>query len=129
MENTKSFEYKGKEIKLVFNLNVMQAIQEEYKTVDAWGKLTDGESGEVDIKALIFGLTAMINEAIDIDNDENGTNEPFYSTKKVGRIITEVGLANATKALNETVINSTKDDSGKNTYSMRRMMLQSISHG
>ena len=114
MENTKSFEYKGKEIKLVFNLNVMQAIQEEYKTVDAWGKLTDGESGEVDIKALIFGLTAMINEAIDIDNDENGTNEPFYSTKKVGRIITEVGLANATKALNETVINSTKDDSGKN---------------
>ena len=115
MENTKSFEYKGKEIKLVFNLNVMQAIQEEYKTVDAWGKLTDGESGEVDIKALIFGLTAMINEAIDIDNDENGTNEPFYSTKKVGRIITEVGLANATKALNETVINSTKDDSGKNT--------------
>ena len=115
MENTKSFEYKGKEIKLVFNLNVMQAIQEEYKTVDAWGKLTDGESGEVDIKALIFGLTAMINEAIDIDNDENGTNEPFYSAKKVGRIITEVGLANATKALNETVINSTKDDSGKNT--------------
>lgn len=115
MENTKSFEYKGKEIKLVFNLNVMQAIQEEYKTVDAWGKLTDGESGEVDIKALIFGLTAMINEAIDIDNDENGSNEPFYSAKKVGRIITEVGLANATKALNETVINSTKDDSGKNT--------------
>ena len=114
MENTKSFEYKGKEIKLVFNLNVMQAIQEEYKTVDAWGKLTDGESGEVDIKALIFGLTAMINEAIDIDNDENGTNEPFFSPKQVGRIITDVGLAKATKALNQTVIDATKDDSGKN---------------
>ena len=114
MENTGKFEYKGKEIKLVFNLNVMQSIQEEYKTVDAWGKLTDGESGEVDIKALIFGLTAMINEAIDIDNDENGTNEPFFSPKQVGRIITDVGLANATKALNQTVIDATKDDSGKN---------------
>ena len=115
MENTGKFEYKGKEIKLVFNLNVMQAIQEEYKTVDAWGKLTDGESGEVDIKALIFGLTAMINEAIDIDNDENGTDEPFYSNKQIGRIITDVGLANATRALNQTVIDATKDDSGKNT--------------
>ena len=114
MENTTKFEYKGKEIKLVFNLNVMQSIQEEYKTVDAWGKLTDGESGEVDIKALIFGLTAMINEAIDIDNDENGTNEPFFSPKQVGRIITDVGLAKATKALNQTVIDATKDDSGKN---------------
>lgn len=114
MENTKSFEYKGKEINLVFNLNVMQAIQEEYGSVDKWGKLTDGESGEVDVKALIFGLTAMINEAIDIENDENGTDEPFLSTKKVGRIITEVGLADATKAMNQTVIDASKDDSGKN---------------
>jgi hypothetical protein len=114
MNTTGKFEYKGKEIKLVFNLNVMQAIQAEYKTVDAWGKLTDGESGEVDIKALIFGLTEMINEAIDIDNDENGTDEPFLSPKKVGRIITDVGIAEATKALNNTVIESTKDDSEKN---------------
>lgn len=114
METTSTFEYKGKEIKLVFNLNVMQAIQEEYKTIDNWSKLTDGDAGEVDIKALMFGLTQMINEAIDIDNDENGTNEPFMSSKKVGRIITEVGLAQATKAMQQTVINSTKDDSEKN---------------
>lgn len=114
MENTATINYKGKEIKLVFNLNVMQIIQEEYKTIDAWGKLTDGSSGEVDIKALIFGLTQMINEGIEIDNDENGTDEPLLTEKKVGRIITDVGLANATKALNQTVINSTKDDSGKN---------------
>lgn len=114
MENTATINYKGKEIKLVFNLNVMQVIQEEYKTIDAWGKLTDGSSGEVDIKALIFGLTQMINEGIEIDNDENGTDEPLLTEKKVGRIITDVGLANATKALNQTVINSTKDDSEKN---------------
>lgn len=114
MENTSKFEYKGKEIKLVFNLNVMQKIQQEYKTIDTWTKLTDGESGEVDIKALLFGLTEMINEAIDIDNDENGTDEPFMTSKKIGRILTDVGLKNATKALHETVINATKDDSEKN---------------
>ena len=114
MNTTGSINYKGKEIKMVFNLNVMQKIQEEYKTVDAWSKLTDGESGEVDIKALVFGITEMINEAVDIDNDENGTSEPFYTAKKVGRIITEVGLSNATKALTSTVIESTKDETGKN---------------
>ena len=113
-DNMKSFEYKGKEIKLVFNLNVMEAIQGEYGTVEKWGKLTDGESGEVDVKALKFGFTEMINEAIDIENEENGTNEPFMTTKQVGRIITEVGIEGATKALNDTVVDATKDDSGKN---------------
>lgn len=116
MKTTSSFEYKGKEIKLVFNLNVMQEIQENYGTLDRWVELTTGENGteEVDIKALKFGLTTMINEAIDIDNDDNGTNEPFYTEKQVGRIITEVGLSEATKALHNTVIDSTKDDTEKN---------------
>ena len=114
METTSKISYKGKEIKLAFNLNVMQSIQEEYGTVDKWGKLTDGASGEVDVKALKFGLTQMINEAIDIDNDENGTDEPFLTSKQVGRIISEVGLEGATKALNQTVVDATKGDSGKN---------------
>lgn len=106
--------YKGKEIKIVFNLNVMQAIQEEYGTIDKWGSLTDEKSGEVDIKALVFGLTEMINEAIDIDNDENGTKEAFLTPKKVARIVSEVGLNVFLDAMNETIINATKDDSEKN---------------
>ena len=106
--------YKGKEIKIVFNLNVMQAIQEEYGTIDKWGSLTDEKSGEVDIKALVFGLTEMINEAIDIDNDENGTKEAFLTPKKVARIVSEVGLKVFLDAMNETIINATKDDSEKN---------------
>ena len=103
--------YKDKEYKLVFNLNVMEKIQDEYKTLDAWGALTDGSEGEVNIKALVFGITEMINEAIDIDNDENGTNEPFVSHKKVGRMLTEVGIEKAAQNMNELVVKSTKDDS------------------
>ena len=30
--------YKGKEYSLVFNLNVMEEIQDEYKSLEAWGK-------------------------------------------------------------------------------------------
>jgi hypothetical protein len=114
MKNYSEIEYKGTKIKLVFNLNVMEAIQDEFGSVDKWGKLTDGESGEVNVKALKFGFTEMINEAIDIDNEENGTSNPFYTPKQVARIITDLGMEQATEALNKTVIDSTKDDSEKN---------------
>lgn len=103
-------QYKGKNYKLVFNLNVMESIQEKYGSLDAWSKLTDGseKNGEPDAKAVIFGFTEMLNEGIDIDNDENGTDEKPLTLKQVGRIISEVGLANATATMNNTVIDSTK---------------------
>lgn len=135
-------QYKDKIYKIVFNLNVMEAVQAEYGTLDAWGSLTDGTeyakreyekatatkknavpwedlkteekekySGEPDAKAVIFGFTQMLNEGIDIENEENGTDIKPLTLKQVGRIITEIGLANATKTLNETVIASTQSES------------------
>lgn len=101
-------QYKGKTYKLVFNLNVMEAIQDEYKTLAEWGSLTDGIDSEPNAKAVLFGLTAMLNEGIDIENEENGTNEPFLTKKQVGRILTEVGILDATSAMHDTVINSTQ---------------------
>ena len=105
-----TIEYKGKTYKLYFNLNVMQQIQEEYGSIDEWGKLSDGVSGEVNAKAVIFGITAMINEGIDIENEEKGTDIKPFTLKQVGRMITEIGIKEATKTLNETVIESTKDE-------------------
>ena len=46
--------YKNKEYKIVFNLNVMEAIQDEYGTFDKWGKLTDGLKGEPNVKAIMM---------------------------------------------------------------------------
>ena len=99
-----------KEYPIVFNLNVMEEIQEEYGTLDKWGNMTDGTDGEPNAKAVIFGFTAMINEGIDIQNDRNGTNEKPLTKKQVGRLITEYGLINATKKMNDTVIQSTKSN-------------------
>ena len=131
-------QYKDRDLRLVFNLNVMESIQSEYGSLDAWGSLTDGKayakreyekqgrkkpwedlteaeqaqfSGEPDAKAVIFGFTEMLNEGIDIENEENGTDLKPLTLKQVGRIITEIGLANATKTLNDTVVNSTGDES------------------
>lgn len=103
--------YKDKEYKLVFNLNVMEKIQDAYQTLDNWGSLTDGKESEVNVKALVFGITEMINEAIDIDNEDNNTSEPFVTHKQVGRMLTEIGIKKAAENMNALVVESTKDDS------------------
>ena len=104
-------QYKDKEYSLVFNLNVMEKIQEKYGTLEEWGNLTDGsKNGEPDAKAVIFGFTEMLNEGIDIENEENGTDIKPLTLKQVGRIITEIGIADATNTLNKTVVESTKSE-------------------
>lgn len=100
--------YKGHDYMIVFNFNVMEEIQEKYGSLEKWGELTSGANGEADAKAVIFGFTAMINEGIDIENEENGTQIPFLTAKQVGRLITEVGLEQATDKLHDTVIASTQ---------------------
>lgn len=99
-------QYKDKEYKLVFNLNVMERIQEEYGSIEEWGNLTSG--GEPNAKAVIFGFTEMLNEGIDIENEENGTDIKPLTLKQVGRMITEIGFENATEKLSKTVVESTK---------------------
>lgn len=108
------FKVDDKDYTLIFNLNVMQAIQEEYGTVEKWGALTDGKSGEVNAKALIFGLATMINEGIEINNEEKNLNDPILNLKQVGRLISKMGLKNATEKLNTAVVVGTKSDKPKN---------------
>lgn len=72
------------------------------------------ETKEVDIKALIFGIKEMLNEAIDIDNETATEKQPLLTEKQVGRLITAMGIANATSQLNQTVIDSTQDENSKN---------------
>ena len=106
--------YKEKEYKVVFNLNVMEAIQEEYGTIDKWSELTSGANQEVNVKALKYGYLEMINEGLSIEADEKGIEYVPITSKFVGRMLTEIGLDNMTKALHDVVIESTKTDDGKN---------------
>ena len=110
-ETFKDINHEGKTFKLYFNLNVLEAIQDEYGTLDAWGALTDGSQGETNIKALLFGFREMINEGIEINNEKTGKNEPLLTKKQVGRILTDIGLDNVTKNVNDLVIESAGDDS------------------
>lgn len=103
------------EYPLVFNLNVMEKIQDKYDTIENWGNLTDGKEHEINVKALKFGITEMINEGIDIENDNQEIKREFLTNKQVGRIITELGIEKIANDVQDTVIESTKiEDNSKN---------------
>lgn len=103
-----TIQYKGKEYKLVFNINVMEVIQDEYGSIEKWGKIFEPSNGEPNLKALKYGFATMINEGIDISNEENGTDSPPLTLKQIGRMITEIGINNVAMALNDTIMQSTK---------------------
>ncbi len=105
-----------KSIPLVFNLNVMEEIQEQYGSLEKWGEITQGANGEPKIKDLKAGIMAMMNEAIDIENEENGNNETPLTEKQVGRIMSEVGVEEIVKKIQEITVASTRtgDNEGKN---------------
>lgn len=109
-----NFQVEDQEHSAIFNLNVMEQIQEKYGTIQEWGKLTDAKSGEPNAKAIIFGFWAMINEAIDIENEEKGENKPLLTLKQVGRIISRAGIKKSAMTLNNAVIEATKEDNPKN---------------
>ena len=108
-------ETEKRNIPLIFNLNVMEEIQEQYGSLEKWGEITQGD-GEPMIKDLKAGIMAMINEAIDIENEEKGINETPLSDKQVGRIMTEVGIQEIVKKIQEITVASTNsgEDNGKN---------------
>jgi hypothetical protein len=108
-------ETEKRKIPLVFNLNVMEEIQEQYGSLEKWGEITQGD-GEPKVKDLKAGIMAMMNEAIDIENEENGSNETPLTEKQVGRIMTEVGIQEIVKKIQEITVASTNsgEDNGKN---------------
>ena len=114
---SKELEYRGKTYKMVFNLNVMELIQDHFGTVDAWAEAMSQEDGkEPRAKDIIYGFWAMLNEGIDIDNETalpHEKKEPL-TLKQVGRILTEVGITGAAEQMKSLVVDSTKADNSKN---------------
>ena len=103
---------------ICFNLNVLEAIQDAYGSITAWGNIVESkEKDSVNIKDLKKGLMLMINEAIDIKNEdlEKEKRQEFVTEKQVGRIISEVGFEETAKIIMNLSMSSTDSgDSSKN---------------
>jgi len=98
----------GTKYPLIFTLNVMESIQDEYGSLDKWMELI--KEGEPNIKALKFGLGEMLNEGLEIENETAETKRELLDSKKVGRIITELGMSAVAGKIGENVVASTKTD-------------------
>ena len=118
MQNKLTYiETNDKKYPIVFNINVMEEIQEAYGSVAIWGAIVENaEGGEPKVKDLKIGLMMMINEGIDIENEITGGNMPMVSSKQVGRIISEIGFEKITEVIKNLTIASTNtgDNEGKN---------------
>lgn len=106
MKNTE-FTFNGRTYTLVFNLNVMEAIQEKYGTLTKWGEVTGANGDEPQISAIIDGYEIMLNEGEEILHEDDF--KPL-THKQVGRIISGIGLDKATELLNAVVSKSTASD-------------------
>ncbi len=98
----------------MFTLNVMEAIQEKYGTIEAWSSLIQRE-GEPDIKALKFFMTEAINEGIEIESEKTGEKRKPISSKQVGRILTEIGISSTANKIMTTIADSVDDCEEKNS--------------
>lgn len=106
--------YKGVEYPLVFNINVLEAIQEEYGTFSAWlEKIAGEEIVEPDIKAIKFAYREMINEGIDMANEEKEEDRNPVSMKFIGRMFTEIGLDRSLEKL--TSLATASNQSGESS--------------
>lgn len=120
-DNEFKIKFKNVEYPMVFNLNVMETIQEEYGTIQKWGNLAlpdtkENPDVEPNVKALKCGLTAMINEGIDIYNEGKGEKDQLkpVTTKQIGRLLTELGLTEVANQMSNVVVESLASDSSKN---------------
>ena len=105
MKNTE-FTFNGRTYNLVFNLNVMEAIQEKFGTLGKWGEATGANGNEPQIGAIIDGFEIMLNEGEEIINEVRPENFKPLTHKQVGRIISGIGLDKATELLNGIVTES-----------------------
>ena len=102
---------------IVFNINVMEEIQEAYGSLSAWGGIVENkDGGEPRVRDLKIGLKFMINEGLDIENEEKGEKRPMLTSKQVGRVIDEVGFSKITEVIQKITVSSTNtgDNEGKN---------------
>mgnify|MGYP007035340739 CR=1 FL=1 len=109
LDTMKYLETESEKYPLAFTLNVMEIIQEKYGSIESWSKLIQ-KQGEPDIKALKFFITEAINEGLDIENERKGEKRKLITPKKAGRILTEIGLKQATQAVAGVITDSIQTD-------------------
>lgn len=113
MKNNETYiEYKGKKYNIVFDINVIEALQIKYGSFNKWSDLIQPskKDTECNIEALKFGFCEAINEGIDIANEDSEEKLQPLTLKQVGRIITDIGLKQVNEKIQDAVIEGAKSE-------------------
>ena len=103
------------EYPVICTFNVLEYIQKKYKTISDYNQLVSGmipngkdEAGKpeykitpVNVAAMLDGITAMINEGIEIRNETTGFEDnetPLIKQKDTARILRDAGISLADAA-------------------------------
>ena len=107
-----AIEYKGQKYEMVFDMNVIETLQNKYGSFNKWSDLVQPtkKGVECNIEALKFGICEALNEGIDIANEDREEKIDFLTLKKVGRIITDLGLKEVNEKVQNAVIESVKSE-------------------
>lgn len=111
-ENETSIEYKGQKYNIVFDVNVVETLQNKYGSFNKWSELIQPteKDAECNLEAFKFGFCEAINEGIDIANEDRDEKLEFLTLKQVGRIITDMGLKNINEKMQDAIIESAKSE-------------------
>lgn len=111
-ENEIFIEYKGQKYDLVFDINVIELLQNKYGSFNKWSDLIQPtkKGVECNIEALKYGFCEALNEGIDIANEDREDKLQPLTLKQVGRIITDLGLRSVNEKIQEAVIESAKSE-------------------
>lgn len=121
MENgIKYLETKTAKYPMVFNINIIEILQEKYGSIEKWADLIEGvvrnEKGIIiervtpKMRDIKFFIKEAINEGIDIENEQNNETREFVTEKKVGRILTEIDQKNIRQTIKDLTTSSIKTD-------------------
>lgn len=123
---------KNEEFPMAFSIGIWSKLQKEFGSINKLETLATikGENGVVEpnLEIIIRIITDMINEGIDIENEKAAEKREFISTKKAGRIITEVGVQKAFNKMMQLINESQpKVEPEKNVQTTRKQMPTKIS--
>lgn len=106
LDELKYITLNGEKYPMAFSLNVMERVQEEYGSMQAWSEALQPSSGEPKIKDVIWTFKELINEGIEIENEKTGGDRQPITHKQAGRLITNI--KEVTEKMTEIVTKSIK---------------------
>lgn len=84
----------GKEYRLLYNIAALDAIRTRYGSVAEMQKLAEEKPAEFDQVDLPWLVALLINQSIDLDNFENGTNKEYVDEEWIRSVCQDQYVCN-----------------------------------